>query len=144
MYLYCGAAKNEVDIEESLYAGHMQPAEVVQLWSDVMPSDSVLVADTYFGSHEVAATLADQKRPFLMPTKRSELGVEEASAGLRPGETNSVVNVEHGYSLTVFKNPKVGKKPARCVPFLTNCDMGPRGSARYQAWWGNTGGCHQV
>ena len=28
--------------------------------------------------------------------------------------------------LTMFKNPKVGKKLARCVPFLTNCDMGPR------------------
>ena len=89
-------------------------------------SELLLVADTYFGSHEVAATLADQKRPFLMLTKRSELGVEEASAGLRPGETNSVVNVEHGYNLTVSNDPKVGKKPARCVPFLTNCDMGPR------------------
>ena len=81
VYLYYCAAKKNVDIEENRYARHMQPAQVVQLWSDVMPSDSVLVADTCFGSHEVAATLPDQKRPFLILTRRSELGVEEASPG---------------------------------------------------------------
>ena len=36
-----------------------------------------------------------------------------------------VVHEEHGYELSVYKNPKVGRKAVQVVPILTNCLAGP-------------------
>ena len=38
---------------------------------------------------------------------------------------NTVVHEKHKYALSVYKNPKVGRKVANVVPLLTNCLPGP-------------------
>ena len=93
----------------------------------------VLVADSFFGSHDAAAMLSAQERPFLMLTSTSAL-VQDGNVGLDPGDVNTVVHKEHGYALSVYKNLKVGRKPAKVVPLLTNCLTGgslPHRSGRY-------------
>lgn len=48
------------------------------------------------------------------------------------GGLGTVTNQSAGYSVVVFKNPKVGRKPPRVVPFLTNvkCEGGAVAHAR--------------
>ena len=109
------------------------PFEIVQLWNDVTPPGKVLVADSFFGSHDAAAILSAQERPFLMLTTTSAL-VQDANVGLHPGGLNTVVHKEHRYALSVYKNSKVGRKPAKVVPLLINCLTGgplPHQSGRY-------------
>ena len=125
VYLYRGAMPRDKPPPPTTYAGHYTPAEIVQLWHDVAPSNRVLVADTYFGSHGTARSLAAQSRPFLMLIPKSADLVEQGGKGLHPGKVNTVVHKEDGYALSIFKSPKVGKKAARAVPLVTNCHHGP-------------------
>ena len=133
VYLYRGAAPRVGPESRSRFAGHYNAFEIVQLWNDVTPPGKVLVADSFFGSHDAAAMLSAQERPFLMLTSTSAL-VQDGNVGLDPGDVNTVVHKEHGYALSVYKNPKVGRKPAKVVPLLTNCLTGgslPHRSGRY-------------
>ena len=133
VYLYRGAAPRVGPESRSRFAGHYNAFEIVQLWNDVTPPGKVLVADSFFGSHDAAAMLSAQERPFLMLTSTSAL-VQDGNVGLDPGDVNTVVHKEHRYALSVYKNPKVGRKPAKVVPLLTNCLTGgslPHRSGRY-------------
>ena len=125
VYLYRGAMPRDNPPPPSTYAGHYTPLEIVQLWNDVAPSNRVLVADTYFGSHGTPRSLAAQSRPFLMLIPKSADLVEQGRKGLQPGKLNTVVHKEDGYALSIFKSPKVGKKAARAVPLVTKCHHGP-------------------
>ena len=68
----------------------------------------------------MAHQLALRDHPFLLLCKRDKEGVAEAGGLLKPGQVAEAVCQGRGYSLNVFKNPKVGSKPPRVVPFLTN------------------------
>ena len=48
----------------------------------------------------------------------------DAKQRLAEGQVARGVVAGHDYELVVFKNPKVGHKPPRIVPFLTNCWFG--------------------
>ena len=85
VYLYRGAMPPDNPPPPTTYAGHYTPVAIVQMWHDVAPSDRVLVADTYFGSHGTARSLAAQSRPFLMPIPKSADRVEQGSKGLQKG-----------------------------------------------------------
>ena len=133
VYLYRGAAPRVGPESRSRFAGHYNAFEIVQLWNDVTPPGKVLVADSFFGSHDAAAMLSAQERPFWMLTSTSAL-VQDGNVGLDPGDVNTVVHKEHGYALSVYKNPKVGRKPAKVVPLRTDCLTGgslPHRSGRY-------------
>ena len=104
--------------------GHYNAFEIVQLWNDEAPKGKVLVGDSFFGSHDAAAMLSATGRPFLMLTATSPL-VQDGNVGLNPGCVNTVVHEKHKYALSVYKNPKVGRKVAKVVPLLTNCLPGP-------------------
>ena len=82
------------------------------------------MGDSFFGSHDPAAMLSATGRPFLMLTATSPL-VQDGNIGLNPGCVNTVVHEKHKYALSVYKNPKVGRKAANVVPLLTNCLPGP-------------------
>ena len=82
VYLYRGAMPRENLPPPTTYAGHYNPVEIVQPWHDVALSDRVLVADTYFGSHGTARSLAAQSRPFLMLIPKSADLVEQGGKGL--------------------------------------------------------------
>ena len=108
VYLYRGAMPRDNPPPPTTYAGDYTPVEIVQLWHDVAPIDRVLVADTYFGSHGTARSLAAQSRPFLMLIPKSANLVEQGSKGLKTGKVNTVVHKEDAYALSIFKSTKVG------------------------------------
>ena len=83
VYLYRGAAPHVGPEFQSQFAGHYDAFEIVQLWNDVTPPGKVLVADSFFGSHDAAAMLSAQERPFLMLTSTSAL-VQDGNVGLDP------------------------------------------------------------
>ena len=55
VYLYRGAASHVVLESGGRFAGHYNAFEIVQLWNDETPRGKVLVADSFFGSHDAAA-----------------------------------------------------------------------------------------
>jgi hypothetical protein len=116
VYLYTG--RRGVLRRASWAAGNLRPAEVVYRWADRLPAGTALVADSYFGTLEVAKTLAARRIAFLLLTKRNTHRVKELGASCPPGHMRTVVI--KGFALGVFKNPKVGQKAARVVPFLHN------------------------
>ena len=98
--------------------------EIVQLWHDMAPPGRVLVADTCFGSHATARSLAAQSRPFLMLVPKSSELVEEGSKGFPPSKVNTMVHKVHNV-LSIFKSLKAGNTAPRAVPLVTNCHHGP-------------------
>ena len=99
----------------------------MKLWASLLPEGTVLCADSFFGSHGLAKESAANKRAFLMMTKRSTYGVTWAGKQVQEGQT-AVCTVAHfKYSLCVYKKPKVGHKPPRVVPMLTNVWFARRG-----------------
>ena len=74
----------------------------------------------FFGSHELARDLAAERHAFLLMTKRSGYGVDRAGQLLAKGQTATCAVDDARYAMVVFKNPKVGHKPPRVVPMLTN------------------------
>ena len=100
--------------------GNFDSKNIMKLWASLLPEGTVLCADSFFGSHGLAKELAANKRAFLMMTKRSMYGVTWAGEQVEEGETAVCTVADLKYSLCVYKNPKVGHKPARVVPMLTN------------------------
>ena len=90
---------------------------IMRLWAEIIPESTVLCADSFFGSHGLAEEFAAQRRPFLMLSKR-------AAALTQEGDVARAILAYKNYELAVYKNPKVGHKPPRLVPFLTNCWYG--------------------
>ena len=58
---------------------------------------------------------------FLFLCKRDQEGVSLAGDSMRPSIAAEAYVKGGKYSLHVYKNPKVGSKPPRVVPFLSNC-----------------------
>ena len=104
--------------------GAFAPPQIVQLWGDLLPVNTMLIADSFFGSHAIARGLQNRTIPFILLTKRNSWGVRVTARGLRAGGLAAIVLKER-YSLVTFKNPQVGHKPCRVVPFLTNCVFSP-------------------
>ena len=63
----------------------MNARQIVNYWADVLPEGTILVADSFFGSHEAAKGLAIRRTPVLMLCKRDERGVSEAGEVLEEG-----------------------------------------------------------
>lgn len=120
VYLYMGKQRNP---STSPWAGSKSPSEMVLRWHTLLPEKTALVADTYFGSHQMAEALSEAGRPFIMLIKRSDEMVAELAQDLPAHGMARVVHTEYNYALCVYKNPKVGLKPARCVPIVTNCSL---------------------
>ena len=78
-------------------AGNCNPMKVMNLWASLLPQGSILCADSFFGSHELAKELAVSKRPFLMMTKRSVYGVSWAGGQVHEGQT--AAHGPHGFQV---------------------------------------------
>ena len=102
-------------------AGPRTAREMVHRWVDLLPPRTALVRDSSFGSHAVAHQLAQRQHPFRFLTRREQEGVAAAGDSLLPGQVAEAYVRKGGYSLHVFKNPKMGSKPPRVVPFVSNC-----------------------
>ena len=98
----------------------------MRLWVRMIPQSTILCADSFFGSHGLAEVFAAQRRPFLMLSKRDkrDAGLTRAAALTQEGNMARAIVADKNYELAVYKNPKMGHKPPRLVPFLTNCWYG--------------------
>ena len=120
VYLYA-SKKTGVHAGGQRVAGPLTPTEVVHHWVDHLPLKTTTMADSCFGGHRMAHQFALCDHPFPVLCKRNKEGVAEAGGSLKPGQVGEAVCRGRGYNLKLFKNPKVGSKPPRVVPILTNC-----------------------
>ena len=118
MYLYTGRCGHLRRFGNS--AGNYTAQQIMTMWAGLLPSGTILCADSFFGSLELARDLAAERHAFLRMTKRSTYGVDWAGELLGEGETATCTVDDARYAMLVFKNPKVGHKPPRVVPMLTN------------------------
>ena len=117
IFLYAGRRVRIFQGRENV-AGPRTARQMVHRW---VPSRTALVCGSYFGSHAVAHQLARRQHPFLFLTRWDHEGVAAAGDSLLPGQVAEAYVRKGGYSLHVFKNPNVGSKPPRVVPFVSNC-----------------------
>ena len=69
----------------STVQGNMKARQIVIYWANVLLEGTILVADSFLGSHEAAKGLDARGTPFLMLCKRDERGVSEAGEVLEAG-----------------------------------------------------------
>ena len=119
VYLYVGA-RGEL-LRASTVQGNMNARQIVIYWAHVLPEGTMLVADSFIGSHEAAKGWAARGTPFLMFCKRDERGASGAGEVLEVGGLATAKVPTDNYTLQVYKNPRVGHKPPRVVPLLSNC-----------------------
>ena len=120
IFLYAGK-RVRVFRDYPQVAGPRTAREMVHRWADLLPTRTAIVCDSYFGSHLVANQMAQRQQPFLFLCKRDQEGVSLAGDSMRPSIAAETYVKGGKYSLHVYKNPKVGSKPPRVVPFLSNC-----------------------
>ena len=89
------------------------------------------MANSFFGSHDMAQDLSAHGTPYLMLVKKDkrDAGLTKAKQSTQEGDCARAI-VDGSYELCVYKNPKVGHKPPKIVPFLTNCWYGVDDPAR--------------
>ena len=87
----------------------------------------------FFGSPELACDLAAERHAFLMMRKRSTYGVDRAGQLLAEGQTATSIVDDARYAMVVFKNPKVGHKPHRVMPMLTNVHFPQAGPVHHRS-----------
>ena len=94
---------------------------------------TVLVRDSFFGSHATAQRLAREGRPFITMVRKDMAGVQQAGDTIQAGQT-AVATVEgQKYALQVYKQPKTGGKPPKLVPILSNVWYAARGPLHHTA-----------
>ena len=90
------------------------------MWAGLIPSGSILYADCFFRSHELARDLAAEGHAFFVMTKCFTCGPARAGELLAEGQTAECTLGDARCATVVFMNPKVGHKPPRVVPMLLN------------------------
>ena len=97
------------------------------MWSKQLPVYTVLVGDSFFGSHATAQRLAREGRPFITMVRKDTAGVLQAGDRIQAGQTAVATVDGHKYALQVYKQPKTGGKPPNLVPILSNVWYAARG-----------------
>ena len=57
------------------------------MWSKQLPAYTVLVANSFFGSHATAQRLAREGRPFITMVGKDTAGVQQAGDAIQAGQT---------------------------------------------------------
>ena len=97
------------------------------MWSKQLPAYTVLVGDSFFGSHATAQRLARVGRPFITMVRKDTAGVQQAGDTIQAGQTAVATIDGQNYALQVYKQPKSGGKPPKLVPILSNVWYAARG-----------------
>ena len=90
------------------------------MWSKQLPAYTVLVGDSFFGSHATAQRLAREGRPFITMVRKDTAGVLQAGDRIQAGHTAVATVDGHKYALQVYNQPKTGGKPPKLVAILSN------------------------
>ena len=122
VFLYAGK-RVRIFREREQVVGPRTAREMVHRWVDLLPNHTAIVCDSYLGSHMVANQIARRRHPFLFLCKRDQEGVSLAGDVLRASRAAETYVKGGKYSIHVYENPKVGSKPPRVVPFMTNCEF---------------------
>ena len=93
----------------------------MRLWAKIISPSTVLCREAFFGSHGFAEEFAAQRRPFFMLSNvdKPDAGLARAPTLNQEGIVARATVVEKNYKPAVYRNPKVGHKRPRLVPFLT-------------------------
>ena len=103
-------------------SGNLDAKGIVRFWAMQIPDTTALCCDSFFGSHNIARELAGKGQLFLLLTKRDKTDetLNEAHRATKEGQAARAIVKGAKYEVVVCKNPKVGHKPPRLVPFVTN------------------------
>ena len=76
------------------------------LWSRPIPPGTVIVADSFFGSHAMAQDLSARGTPYLMLVKKDkqDASLTKAKQSTQEGDCARAI-VDSTYELCVYKNP---------------------------------------
>ena len=118
MYLYTGRRGHLQRFGNS--AGNLDAQQIMTMWAGLLPSGTILSADSFFGSLELARDVVAERHAFLMMAKCSAYGVDRAGQLLAEGQTATCTVDDARYAMEVFRNQKLGHKPPRVVPMLPN------------------------
>ena len=125
VYLYTG--RRGVLRRHGCGAGNLNARQLMAMWSKQLPVYTVLVGDSFFGSHATAQRLAREGRPFITMVRKDTAGVQQGGETIQAGQT-AVASVDgHKYALRVYKQPKTGGKPPKLAPILSNVWYAARG-----------------
>ena len=84
VYLYTG--RRGVLRRHGCGAGNLNARQMMAMWSKQLPAYTVLVGDSFFGSHATAQRLAREGRPFITMVRIDRAGVLQAGDACRPGK----------------------------------------------------------
>ena len=118
VYLYTG--RRGVLRRHGCGAGNLNARQLMAMWSKQLPVYTVLVGDSFFGSHATAQRLAREGRPFITMVRKDTAGVQQGGNAIQAGQTAVATVDGHKYALQVYKQPKTGGKPPKLVPILSN------------------------
>ena len=108
-------------------AGNLNARQLMAMWFKQLPAYTVLVGDSFFGSHATAQRLAREGRPFITMVRKDTPGVQQAGDTVQAGQTAVATVDSQKYALQVYKRPKTGGKPPQLVPILSNVWYAARG-----------------
>ena len=108
-------------------AGNLNALQLMAMWSPQLPAYTILVGDSFFGSHATAQRLAREGQPFITMVPKDAACVQQGGATIHAGQTPVATVDGHKYALQVYKQPETGGKPLKLVPILSNLGYVARG-----------------
>ena len=125
VYLYTG--RHGVLRRHGCGAGNLNARQLMAMWSKQLQAYTVLVGDSFFGSHATAQRLACEGRPFITMVRKDTAGVQQAGDTIQAGQTAVATVDGHKYAPHVYKQPKTRGKHPKLVPILCNVWYAVRG-----------------
>ena len=127
MYLYMNRRGHLRRLGNS--AGKFNAQQIMTMWAGLLPSGTILCADSLLGLHELARDLAAERHAFLMMTKRSTYRVDRAGQ-LLEGVNYHVHCVRREVRHGGLQEPKGGSQAA---PRSANAHARPLPTSRTRA-----------
>ena len=104
VYLYTG--RRGVLRRHGCGAGNLNARQLMAMWSKQLPAYTVLVGDSFLGSHATAQRLAREGRPFITMVRKDTASVQQAGDAIQAGQTAVATVDGHKYALQVYKQLK--------------------------------------
>ena len=83
VYLYTGS--RGVRCRHGCGTGNLNAQQLMAMWSKHLPAYTVLVGDSFFGSHATAQRLAREGRPLITIVRKDTAGFEQAGDTVQAG-----------------------------------------------------------
>ena len=97
VYLYTG--RRGVLRRHGCGAGNLNARQLMAMWSTQLPDYTVLVGDSFFGSHATMQRLARGGRPFITMVRKDTAGVQQGGDTIEAGKAAVAMVDGHKYAL---------------------------------------------